>query len=121
MNRPYKSLDAWNTAMELVFEIYKLIDKFPMHEKYGLSDQLRRAAVSVPSNIAEGSARNTKKEFANFLYVAQGSLSELDTQLEIARGLGYITSDEFERIQEKMDRVGKMITGLIKKQKFDTR
>jgi four helix bundle protein len=117
MERPYKKLDLWNVAMEVVFDVYKLTKDFPVHERYGLVDQLRRAAVSVPSNIAEGSSRNTRKEFANFLYMAQGSLSELDTQLEIAKGLGYIASGEFANIQEKIDRVGKMITGLIKKQR----
>ena len=72
---------------------------------------------SVPSNIAEGSSRNTRKEFTNFLYMAHGSLNEIDTQLEIAKGLQYLATKEFTDIQEKMDRVGKMITGLIKKQK----
>ena len=117
MERPYKRLDLWNIAMEIVFDIYKMTKDFPSHERYGLVDQLRRAAVSVPSNIAEGSSRNTKKEFTNFLYMAQGSLNEIDTQLEIAKGLQYLATKEFTDIQEKMDRVGKMITGLIKKQK----
>lgn len=121
MDRPYKNLDLWNLAMELVFDIYRLTGKFPAHEKYGLGDQLRRAAVSIPSNIAEGSARNTKKEFANFLYIAQGSLSELDTQIEIAKGLNYIDIDEYNAIEEKIDRIGKMITGLRRKQKPDSR
>ncbi|HOE18517.1 MAG TPA: four helix bundle protein [Syntrophorhabdaceae bacterium] len=117
MERPYKKLDLWNVAMEIVFDTYKITKDFPAHERYGLIDQLRRAAVSVPSNIAEGSSRNTKKEFTNFLYMAQGSLNEIDTQLEIAKGLEYVTDIDLVHIQEKMDRVGKMITGLIKKQK----
>ena len=103
--------------MEVVFDVYKLTKKFPAYERYGLVNQLRRAAVSVPSNIAEGSSRNTKKEFTNFLYMAQGSLNEIDTQLEIAKELGYLAAREFADIQKKIDRVARMITGLIKKQK----
>jgi len=117
MERPYKKLDLWNVAMEIVFDIYKITKDFPAHERYGLIDQLRRAAVSVPSNIAEGSSRNTKKEFTNFLYMAQGSLNEIDTQLEIAKGLEYVADIDLTHVQEKIDRVGKMMTGLIKRQR----
>ena len=103
-----------------VIDIRNKIKTFPMEEKYNLTDQLRRAVVGIPSNIAEGAARNTKKEFANFLYIAQGSLSELDTQLEIAFKLGYIKSNDFENLELKMDRIGKMISGLIKALKQST-
>jgi len=114
MERPHKKLDVWKMAMDLVFDVYRVTKNFPMEEKFSLTDQLRRAAVSIPSNIAEGASRNTKKEFANFLYMAQGSLSELDTQSEIALKLGYVESKDFENLELKMDRIGRMITGLIK-------
>ena len=114
MERPHKKLDVWKMAMDLVFDVYRVTKNFPMEEKYSLTDQLRRAAISVPSNIAEGAARNTKKEFTNFLYMAQGSLSELDTQSEIALKVGYVESKDFENLELKMDRIGRMITGLIK-------
>ena len=117
MERPHKRLDAWKLAITLVLDVYRVTKTFPTEEKYNLTDQLRRSSVSVPSNIAEGASRNTKKEFANFLYIAQGSLSELDTQLEIALKLGYIKSIDFKDIDVKMDRIGKMISGLIKVQK----
>ena len=85
MEKPHKKLDAWKLSMDLVIDVYRVTDKFPSHEKYGLIDQIRRATISIPSNIAEGAARQTKKEFSNYLHIAQGSLSELDTQIELAR------------------------------------
>ena len=100
--------------MDLVFEIYKAIEKFPRQEKYGLVDQIRRAAVSVPSNIAEGAARQTKKEFSNYLHIAQGSLSELDTQIELAARLGYLDDHNQNRLDAMMQRIDKLITGLIR-------
>jgi four helix bundle protein len=87
MNKPHKKLDAWATAVELAQQIYKITDCFPDKEQFGLTIQLRRAAISIPSNIAEGAARRTKREFIQFLSIAKGSLSELDTQLELARRL----------------------------------
>jgi four helix bundle protein len=100
--------------MDLVIDVYKTTNKFPTEERYGLSDQIRRATVSIPSNIAEGAARQTKKEFANYLHMAQGSLSELDTQMELAKRLGYLDEETFVFIDERMDRIDKMITGLIR-------
>lgn len=100
--------------MEMVLEIYRITKGFPGEEKYGLISQIRRAAVSVPSNIAEGAARNTRREFINFLHTAQGSLSELDTQLELSLGVGYITSDSLKPIQDLIQSIDKMLTGLIK-------
>jgi four helix bundle protein len=93
MDKPHKKLDLWNSAMALAVDIYSATDTFPRDERYSLTDQIRRAAVSVPSNIAEGAGRQTRKEFVNYLHMAQGSLSELDTQLELARRLGYLTRD----------------------------
>jgi four helix bundle protein len=90
MDKPHKKLDLWNTAMELAVTIYQVTDSFPREERYSLTDQIRRAVSSVPSNVAEGAGRQTKKEFINYLHMAQGSLSELDTHLELARRLGYL-------------------------------
>lgn len=114
MEKPHKKLDAWKLSMELVIEIYRESAKFPERERYVLADQLRRAAISVPSNIAEGAARQTHKEFSNFLHIAQGSLSELETQLEIAKRLGYIDEKTLRSLDEKMNRIDKTITGLIR-------
>jgi four helix bundle protein len=114
MEKPHKKLEAWKQSMDLVVEIYKVTNDFPHQEIYGLTNQVRRAAVSIPSNIAEGAARQTKKEFTNFLHVAQGSLSELDTQIEIANRLGFIDGKCRQSLDEKMEPIDKMITGLIR-------
>lgn len=102
--------------MNLAVEIYKVTEGFPREEKYSLTDQMRRAAVSVSSNIAEGAARQTKKEFVQFLHMAQGSLSGLDTQLEVARQLKFLGGDSWQRLDTVIERVDKMITGLIRHQ-----
>jgi four helix bundle protein len=114
MNKPHKNLEAWKQSMDLVVEIYQATKQFPNQEAYGITNQVRRAAVSVPSNIAEGAARQTKKEFANFLHVAQGSLSELDTQIEIANRLGFIDGNCRDKLTAKMEPIDKMMTGLIR-------
>ncbi len=114
MEKPHKRLDVWQLSMDLVTEVYRLTEKFPAAEQYGLTAQLRRAAVSIASNIAEGAARSTKREFANFLHIAQGSMSELDTQIEIALRLGYVTANALPQVLEHMQRIDKMLTGLIK-------
>jgi four helix bundle protein len=90
MGQTYRDLVVWQKAMELVTEIYKATERFPKEEIYGLTSQLRRAAISVPSNIAEGQGRLTKKEFHHFLGYARGSLLEMETQLLIAQNLGYL-------------------------------
>lgn len=82
MDKPHKRLDAWKLSLDLVIDVYKTTN--PSQKRYGLIDQIRRATVSIPSNVAEGAARQTKKEFTNYLHMAQGSLSELDTQIELA-------------------------------------
>jgi len=114
MEKPHKKLEAWKQSMDLVVEIYKATEQLPKQEIYGLTNQVRRAAVSIPCNIAEGAARQTKKEFTNFLHIAQGSLSELDTQIEIASRLGYLDVECRTSLDEKMEPVDKMITGLIR-------
>ena len=89
MEKPHKKLDLWKAAIELAKAIYSIMAQFPFEERFGLITQMRRAAVSIVSNIAEGAARQGKKEFRNFLSMAQGSLSELDTQLELSLLLGF--------------------------------
>ena len=114
MEKPHKQLDAWKLSMDLVIDVYRQTDSFPNREKYGLIDQIRRATISIPSNIAEGAARHTKKEFINYLYIAQGSLSELDTQVELAAHLNYLDGKSQNALDEKMRRIDKLITGLIR-------
>ncbi|PIS28912.1 four helix bundle protein [Candidatus Saganbacteria bacterium CG08_land_8_20_14_0_20_45_16] len=108
----HKQLDAWKEGVKLVKEIYLLTRSFPKEELYGLTNQLRRAAVSIPSNIAEGSARQSDKEMIQFLYVALGSLSEVETQIIIAIELEYISNNE--EINGNITKIRKLIVGLIK-------
>ena len=99
--------------MDLVIDVYQTPNAFPSQERYSLTDQIRRAAISIPSNIAEGAARQTKKEFTNYLHMAQGSLSELDTQLELAKRLGYLDEKTWKILDQRRERIDKMISGLI--------
>ena len=112
--KPHKSLEAWKQAIELTVRIYQLTEKLPKGEQFGLTAQMRRAAVSVASNIAEGAARNTKKDFIRFLHTAQASLAELDTQAFICLKLEYLTDEDIHPLDEEMERESKLITGLIK-------
>ena len=114
MEKPHKQLDAWKLSMDLVIDVYRETDTFPNRERYGLTDQIRRAVISVPSNIAEGAARHTKKEFVNYLHIAQGSLSELATHIELATRLNYLDHKNQTSLDEKMQRIDKLITGLIR-------
>jgi four helix bundle protein len=116
MEKPHKKLNVWKTSIELVTEIYILTRSFPEEEKYSLTNQMKRASISVASNIAEGAARKTKKEFIQYLHIAQGSISELDTQLEIVKRLGFVNEDEASSIDSLMEKIDKMLTGLIKHQ-----
>jgi len=117
MEKPHKKLDVWKLAMDLVIEIYGVTAKFPKEERFSLTYQIRRSAVSIPSNIAEGAARNTKREFVNFLHMAQGSLSELDTQMELAGRLGYLDKEDHQKLELLMERIDRMLSGLIRYQK----
>ncbi len=110
--RPHEQLDAWSCAVDFVIEIYKSTEGFPKEERYGLTSQIRRAAVSIPANIAEGAARRSSKEFIHFLSNAQGSASELETELIIASKLGYIEEVRFVRLKEDLQKIGRLITGL---------
>ncbi|WP_258176339.1 four helix bundle protein [Halomonas ventosae] len=110
--RKHESLRAWQLAMALVEDVYRVTVPFPDTERFGLTSQLRRAAISVPSNIAEGAARGSTTDFTRFLYIARGSLSEVDTQLQIAQRLGFIQDTQL--ITERIDQVFAQLGGLIK-------
>lgn len=113
MNK-FKELLVWQKAMDLVEQIYMLTADFPKEEKFGLQSQIRRCAVSIPSNIAEGAGRNSKNEFRHFLSIALGSSYELETQLSLALRFNYFIKDKLEDISNKLDQVQKMIVGLSK-------
>lgn len=113
MNKPHKKLDVWTSAIDLAQLAYTITDRFPAKEQFGLTSQIRRAAISIPSNIAEGAVRQTKKEFVQFLYVSKGSLSELDTQLELAKRLACLEQTEWDELNELLERVDRMLSGLI--------
>jgi four helix bundle protein len=109
----FRDLRVWQEAMKLTAEIYRSTTVFPRHELYGLSQQIRRAAVSVPSNIAEGKGHRSNKEFVHFLLHARGSLLELQTQLMIAEELQYIEKEEGRRLLGLAESVGRALSGLI--------
>ena len=99
--------------MDFVIEVYDQVQHFPVHEKFGMVTQLQRAAVSIPSNIAEGAARRNTRELLQFLYIARGSLSELDTQLEICFRLRYLEKPAYDRLVLRLETISKMLSGLI--------
>ncbi len=112
--KTHKDLDVWKLSIEFVTEIYNLTKYFPKEEQFGLTNQIRRASVSIPSNIAEGAGRRSDKEFLQFLYISMGSIHEIDTQLLISLNLNYLTKSEYEILLTKLDQISKMISGLIK-------
>jgi four helix bundle protein len=112
--KSHRDLIAWQKAVELVTACYEVTRSFPADERFGLTQQLRRAAVSVPANIAEGKGRGTSKELNRFLTIAGGSLTELDTHLVVANKLGYVTQDKLGQLVGKLEEVGRIITGLRK-------
>jgi len=114
----YKELEVWQKAMELVVYVYRLSRQFPKDEQFALTNQLRRAALSIPSNIAEGFGRDSHKDFVNFLHVSRGSLFEVGTQLDIASRLGYVSIDE--NLQGLMESVSRMLGALIRKLRTPT-
>ena len=113
--KKYEDLTVWQKAMDLVTEVYKLVKLLPKEEIYVLSDQMRRSAVSIPSNIAEGQERDTTKDFVKFLYIAKGSNAELETQLMICVRLKYLTQSQTEVARGLVCEIGKMLNSLIKK------
>ena len=114
MDKPHKKLNVWKESIELARDVYTLTSRFPSEERFGLTSQMRRAAISIPSNVAEGAARRSKKEFKNFVGMAQGSLSELDTQFELAVALGYLNRNDLGGLEERMLKIDKMLSGLIR-------
>ncbi len=110
--RPHEKLDVWKKAIDFVLIVYEETQSLPKDEKFGLTAQIRRAAVSIPANIAEGAARKSTKEFANFLSIAQGSASEVETELLIAHRLGYLDEAAYRKLRSEVDDIGRMITGL---------
>jgi four helix bundle protein len=113
MPSSFKDLRVWQEAMRFAVDVYRATAQFPRHELYGLSQQLRRAAVSVPSNIAEGKGHRSDREFGNFLLHARGSLLEVQTQLMIAQELQYISQEDGERLLALSDTIGRSLNGLI--------
>jgi four helix bundle protein len=113
MGRSYKDLVAWQKAMELVTATYRASSNFPKDELFGLTSQLRRAAVSIPSNIAEGQGRLSEKEFRYFLGQSRGSLMEVETQLQIAQNLGYLKDGDLPDLLHRCAEVGRILNGLI--------
>lgn len=111
-NRNYKNLIVWQKSIDLVVEIYKLTSDFPENEKYGLISQMRRCAVSIPSNIAEGSRRGSEKDFRKFILVSFGSGAELETQMEICKKLNYTTENDMDNIESLLVEVMKMLNKL---------
>ena len=113
MIKSYKDLDVWKRSIALVKKIYMITKDFPKEEIYGLTNQMRRCAVSIPSNIAEGKTRQHINEYIQFLYIALGSCAELESQIIIAKELEYLKESETEDLNE-LDEIGKMLRGLIK-------
>lgn len=111
LQKTHKNLDVWNGAMDLAVEVYSITGRFPKEEMFGLASQSRRAAVSIPSNIAEGAARNSRKEYIQFLYVALGSVAELETQLLLARRLKFIVDTN---VLGQVERVRQLFLGPLR-------
>jgi len=110
----YKELKVWQRSYQLCLEIYRITKEFPKEERYGLTSQTRRAAVSVPSNIAEGYGRKTTLEYIQALYIAYGSNCELETQILLSGDLGYINEEGIKKLQEEISEVERMLKALIK-------
>ncbi|HYP00783.1 MAG TPA: four helix bundle protein [Pyrinomonadaceae bacterium] len=112
--KSHRDLIVWQKAMDLVVAVYQASKSFPKEETYGLTGQMRRAAVSIPANIAEGQGRRLTKEFQQFLAHARGSLLELDTHLELALRLHYLNTEQHGAVQHKVDEVGRLLNGLLR-------
>jgi len=111
--KDYKELQVWQKAVAFVTETHKTTRGFPAEERFGLTTQIRRAATSVPANVAEGWGRASTKEYVQFLVVARGSLVELETHLIVSRDLGYLNAAQLEAAQSRIEEIGKMLNGLI--------
>lgn len=111
----YKNLEAYKESKTLVKQVYTLLKQFPREEQYALCDQLRRAVISVPSNIAEGSGRTSAKDQAHFFEMAFGSLMEVDCQIDIAQDLSYVSSEEHEEVSKQISQVAALLSGMRRK------
>lgn len=111
--KTHKDLLVWEKSIDLVEQIYKFTKQFPKEELYGITNQMRRCAVSIPANIAEGSGRKNKAEFIQFLHIALGSASELETHLIISQRIGFLSSNSYDEIMNALNEIIKMICGLI--------
>lgn len=119
MSESYRDLIVWQKAMALVTDVYRATESFPAREIYGITNQVRRAAVAIPSDIAEGKGRISKKEYVQMLSRARGSTYEVQTQLEISRNLSFLATDAFEILEMKAAEVGRLLNGLITKLRRD--
>jgi four helix bundle protein len=113
MKKPHRELTVWQKSVDFTTHIYRLTEKFPKAEIYGLTSQMRRAAISIASNIAEGAARRTSKEFIQFLTIARGSISEIDTHLEIVGRLGYVSPQNLDALDASLTELDRMLSGLV--------
>jgi len=122
MLKNYKDLRVWQNSYQLCLEIYRVTSKYPTQERYNLVSQIRRAALSVPSNIAEGYSRKQLPEYIRFLHIAYGSLAELETQLYLSRDLSFLKEEEFQALHRKVKDLERMLSALIEslKKKLDT-
>jgi four helix bundle protein len=114
MAKMYENLDVWKESTNLAVQIYQVTQNFPKEEIWGITSQLRRASISIPSNIAEGSGRKSKKDFKQFVHMASGSLNEVESLLHICSRLDLITADTYKELKESAERLGRLIGGLIK-------
>ena len=108
----YRELRVWQQSVDFCVKVYQVTSFFPKEKLYGLTSQIRRASVSVPSNIAEGQARNSTGEFSQFLGISKGSLAEIDTQLDIAKRLGFLSNESFQLFENEIEVIGKMLNAL---------
>jgi len=111
--REFKNLDVWNRAIKIAKKIYEVVENFPKKEEWALSSQMRRAVVSISSNVAEGCGRRTNKDTVQFLYIAMGSLREVESQMYIAKEFGYVDEDVLKEISNELIGIGKQLSGLI--------
>ncbi len=120
MVRTFKDLIVWQEALEFVVDVYKVTEKFPKSEMYGLTNQIRRSAVSIPSNIAEGNQRNSIPQYLKFVSIARGSLGELETQIILSHKLDYVDKNTQDDLLLKVEKIGRLIGGLMKSLKAKT-
>jgi len=115
MIKTFRDLNVWQKSHSLVLEIYKITMRFPKEERYGLVSQLRRSAISIATNIVEGSKRKSRKDYAHFISISEGSLEEAKYQILLAKELGYMDTEDFSRLNDTCDEIGRMLYGFYKK------